>query len=100
LDLSGALPDGTTFDGPAGLRTVLLSRSGEFVMNMTERLFTYALGRGVEYSDAPTVRKIVREAADANDRFSSLILGIVKSDAFQMRKTVDRGAATTAAGGR
>jgi hypothetical protein len=100
LDLSGVLPDGTAFDGPAGLRKILLSRSGEFVTNMTERLFTYALGRGAEYYDAPAVRKIARDAAEQNYRFSSLILGIVKSDAFQMRRTLDRPATTEAARGQ
>ena len=99
LDLSGVLPDGTAFDGPLGLRKVMLGRSSEFVANMTERLFTYALGRGAEYYDAPAIRRIAREAAAQNYRFSALVLGIVTSDAFQMRRTLDR-AALTAAGAR
>jgi mono/diheme cytochrome c family protein len=85
IDASGVLPDGTKFDGPAGLRKVLLSHPEEFVTTVTEKLLTYALGRGLEYYDAPAVRKITREAAAGNYRWSSLILGIVKSVPFQMR---------------
>jgi Protein of unknown function (DUF1592)/Protein of unknown function (DUF1588)/Protein of unknown function (DUF1587)/Protein of unknown function (DUF1585)/Protein of unknown function (DUF1595) len=83
IDSSGILPDGTRFEGPAGLREVLLSRRELFVETFTERLLTYALGRGVEEYDRPVIRKIVREA-DA-PRWSSIILGIVKSTPFQMR---------------
>jgi Protein of unknown function (DUF1592)/Protein of unknown function (DUF1588)/Protein of unknown function (DUF1587)/Protein of unknown function (DUF1585)/Protein of unknown function (DUF1595) len=83
IDSSGVLPDGTRFEGPAGLREVLLSRRALFVETFTERLLTYALGRGVEEYDRPVIRKIVREA-DA-PRWSSIILGIVKSTPFQMR---------------
>jgi hypothetical protein len=63
----------------------LLSRREQFVATVTEKLLTYALGRGLEYYDAPTVRKITAEAAGAQSRWSSLILGIVKSTPFQMR---------------
>ncbi len=97
MDLSGTLPDGTAFDGPAGLRKLLLSRSREFVENMVERLLTYAVGRGTEYYDAPTVRKITRDAAARDYRFSAIIEGIVKSDPFQMRKALDRPVTTAAA---
>jgi hypothetical protein len=83
IDSSGVLPDGTRFDGPAGLREVLLNRQELFVETFTERLLTYALGRGVEEYDRPVIRKIVREARDP--RWSSIILGIVKSTPFQMR---------------
>jgi hypothetical protein len=83
IDSSGVLPDGTRFEGPAGLREVLLSRRELFVETFTERLLTYALGRGVEEYDHPVIRKIVREADDR--RWSSIILGIVKSTPFQMR---------------
>jgi hypothetical protein len=83
IDSSGVLPDGTRFDGPAGLREVLLSRRELFVETFTERLLTYALGRGVEEYDRPVIRKIVREAGEP--RWSSIILGIVKSTPFQMR---------------
>ena len=87
IDASGTLPDGTQFEGPAGLRKVLLSRPQQFVQTATEKLFTYALGRELEYYDAPTVRKILREAAPGGYRWSSLILGIIKSTPFQMRRS-------------
>ena len=88
IDSSGVLPDGTPFRGPAELQRVLLeSKSEEFVATATERLLTYALGRGVESYDAPAIRSIIREAAPKNYRWSSLILGIVKSTPFQMRRS-------------
>ena len=87
IDASGVLPDGTSFEGPAGLRQVLLSRSEEFVTNVTKKLLTYALGRGAEYYDAPAIRRIVREAAADDYRWSSLIMGVVKSTPFQMRRS-------------
>ena len=87
IDSSGVLPDGTRFEGAPGLRKVLLSRREEFVMNVTDKLLTYALGRGVEYYDAPAVRSIMREAAPGDYRWSSLITGIVKSMPFQMRRS-------------
>jgi mono/diheme cytochrome c family protein len=86
LDVSGALPDGTTFEGVAGLRQALLSHSGEFVATLTEKLLTYALGRGVEYYDAPAIRRITRDAERDDYRLSSLILEIVRSTPFQMRR--------------
>ena len=87
IDASGTLPDGAAFDGPTGLRDLLLARPDDFVGTVTEKLMMYALGRGLEYYDAPTVRKIVREAAGEEYRWSSIILGIVKSTAFQMRRS-------------
>ena len=87
VDASGVLPDGTRFEGPAGLRKVLLSRSEEFVTNVTKKLLTYALGRGAEYYDGPAIRRIVREAAADDYRWSSLIMGIVQSTPFQMRRS-------------
>ena len=87
IDSSGALPDGTRFEGAPGLRNVLLERRDEFVLNVTEKLLTYALGRGVEYYDAPAVRSIMREAAPDDYRWSSLITGIIKSPPFQMRRS-------------
>ncbi|MEE8439863.1 MAG: DUF1585 domain-containing protein [Micropepsaceae bacterium] len=89
IDSSGTLPDGTSFDGPLGLREVLLSKQDLFVETFTERLLTYALGRGVEHYDLPAVRKITREAADDDYRWSSIILGIVRSTPFQMRSASD-----------
>ena len=87
IDSSGVLPDGTRFHGPAELRKILLSHPEQFVNIVTENLLTYALGRGLEYYDQPAIRKMVREAAANNYRWSSLILGIVRSTPFQMRKS-------------
>jgi mono/diheme cytochrome c family protein len=89
IDSSGALPDGTTFDGPAGLRNVLMTKKDMFVETFTEQFLTYALGRGVEQYDHPVLRKITREAASDNHRWSSIILGIVNSTPFQMRRVSD-----------
>ena len=89
IDASGVFPDGTKFDGPTGLRQALLSRSDRFVTVLTDKLMTYALGRGLEYYDAPAVRAIVRKAARNDYRFStSLIEGVVQSAPFQMRKSL------------
>jgi Protein of unknown function (DUF1592)/Protein of unknown function (DUF1588)/Protein of unknown function (DUF1585) len=85
IEASGELVDGTRLDGPAGLRQALLSRSDVFVSTLTEKLLTYALGRGVRYYDMPAVRAITRAAAENDYRFSSLVSGIVNSTAFQMR---------------
>lgn len=87
IDVSGVFPDGTEFDGVDGLRELLLSRPEQFVGNLTEKMLTYALGRGVEQNDMPAVRTIRREAARSNYSFSSLILGIVDSTPFQMRRS-------------
>jgi hypothetical protein len=87
IDPSGQLPDGTEFQGPAELREILLSNREQFVITVTEKLLTYALGRGLEYYDQPVVRKIVRDAAQSNYRWSSLIGGIVNSTPFQMRRS-------------
>jgi hypothetical protein len=88
IDSSGALPDGAKFQGPVELRKLLMSKSDQFATAVTERLLTYALGRGVEYYDQPVVRKIMRETAP-DYRWSSLILGIVKSEPFQMRRALE-----------
>jgi len=96
IDASGTLPDGTKFDGIAGLRGLLLRQPEEFVMTVAEKLLTYALGRRLEYYDAPAVRAIVRDAARGEYRWSSLILGIVTSTPFQMRQSA---AAPAAIGG-
>jgi mono/diheme cytochrome c family protein len=85
VNASARLPDGTTFNGPTELRKILLQHSDEFVTTVTEKLLTYALGRGLEASDAPAVWQIKREAARDNYRFASLIQGIVTSTPFQMR---------------
>jgi len=86
IDPSGKLPDGTEFQGPAGLRQALLSgHRDEFLSTMIEKMLTYALGRGVEYYDKPAVRAISREAARDNYRISAVITAIVNSTPFQMR---------------
>jgi hypothetical protein len=88
IDASGLLPDGTPFDGPVGLRDLMVStRRDLFLENFTERLLTYALGRGVEEYDRPVIRKIVRETASDDHTWSSIILGIIKSKSFQMIQT-------------
>jgi hypothetical protein len=86
IDASGKLVDGTAVDGPGDLRKALVKRPEQFAQTVTEKLMTYALGRTVEYYDMPTIRKIVRDAAKDNYRFSSIVSGIVKSSPFQMRK--------------
>jgi hypothetical protein len=87
IDASGKLPDGTEFEGPAGLTAILATKyRDDFVRTATEKLLTYAIGRGVEYYDNPSIRAITREAARDNFRVSSLILAIVKSTPFQMRR--------------
>jgi hypothetical protein len=87
IDATGSLPDGSKFEGVDGLERGLLGRPELFASTFTEKLLTYGLGRGVEYYDAPAVRKIVREAQADNFRFSSFILGIVNSVPFQMRRS-------------
>jgi hypothetical protein len=84
IDASGVLLDGTKVEGPRELRQALLAQKTQFVKAVTEKLLTYALGRGLEYYDAPTVRAIDRAAADNDYRWSTLILDIVKSAPFQM----------------
>ena len=83
----GELADGTKVDGVVGLRKAILSRPEVFLGTLTEKLLTYALGRGLDYRDMPAVRRIVSTAANDNYRFSALILGVVHSTPFQMRMT-------------
>ena len=85
IDASGGLPDGSEFVGASGLEQALLDRPELFVRTLTEKLMTFALGRGVEYYDAPSIRKIVATARDDDYRFSRVIMGIVQSTPFQMR---------------
>ena len=85
IDASGVLPNGAEFEGPSGLRTLLVNNPEQFVRTLTEKLLAYALGRGVEYYDYPTIRKITRDAAATDYRWSSIVLGIVESPPFQMR---------------
>jgi hypothetical protein len=88
VDASGGLPDGNRFTGVEGLEEGLLSRPDVFAGTLTEKLMTFALGRGVEYYDGPAIRKIVREAKASDYRFSAIVLGIAKSAPFTMRKTL------------
>ena len=87
IDASGALPSGESFDGPAAFRAALLEQRETFVTTLTQKMLTYALGRGAEYYDMPAVRRIVHEAAVNDYRWSSIILGIVDSLPFQMRRS-------------
>jgi hypothetical protein len=85
IDSTGQLADGTPVSGPEDLRRSVLSRSDSFMTIATEKLYTYALGRPVHSYDMPTVRGIVRRAAANDNRFSSLVTGIIESDAFLKR---------------
>jgi hypothetical protein len=90
IDASGKLPDGTVFEGAAGLARVLLDQHRqEFIDTFTEKLMTYALGRGIESYDRPAMRSIMKEAAEGNTTIPALIDAIVKSSQFQMRRTRD-----------
>jgi len=98
IDSSGQLADGTKITGVVGLREALLKHPEYFVGTLTEKMLTYALGRPLEYYDMPVVRGIVQGAAKSDYRFSSLIEGIVKSEPFEMKKTLeDSGPAVTSA---
>jgi mono/diheme cytochrome c family protein len=87
IDASGVTPDGFALNGPADLRAYLLSHPEQFVTTTTEKMMTYALGRGVEYYDQPAVRRIIREAEADNYSWSSIVLGVVNSVPFQMRRS-------------
>ena len=86
LDASGQLVDGSKIDGVISLRQGLLRYSPQFVRTVTEKLLTYALGRGVEYDDMPVVRSIVHEAAKTDYSLSGIVLQIVKSTPFQTNR--------------
>jgi hypothetical protein len=90
VDASSQLTDGTKIVGVVDLRNALLRYSPQFARVVTEKLLTYALGRGVEYQDMPVVRAIVRDAARNNYRFSTLIEGIVNSEPFQMNRKPEK----------
>jgi len=87
IDSTAVLWNGAKVDGPAALRQAIVSRPQPFIRNMTEMLFMYGLGRGIEHYDMPFIRQILRESSSANYRFSSLVLGIVNSAPFQMRRS-------------
>jgi len=90
VDASGSLPGGINFVGPSGLKKVLMERQDYFVECISEKLLTYALGRGLEHYDLPVVRQVRREAAAKGHRFSGLVLAIVNSVPFQMRRSPER----------
>ena len=87
IDASASLPDGSAFASPAGVRAHLLDDPERIVSAFTEKLLTYALGRGLEDYDAPAVRRIVRESAESGHRWSSIVVGIVESVPFRMRRS-------------
>ena len=87
IDASGTMPDGTSFNGPRELRQALLRNPERFIATFTEKLLTYALGRGLTHADGPAVRAIMRGAAQNDYRLSSVVLGIVSSPPFQMRRS-------------
>jgi mono/diheme cytochrome c family protein len=89
VDAVGELYDGTSMNGPAGLRAALLKHQDMFILSFAERLMTYALGRRVEYYDMPAIRRIIRDAAKNDYRISSFVLGIARSAAFQMSQAED-----------
>jgi len=89
IDASAQVFDGAKIDGPAGLRQWLVGYSDQFVQVVAEKLLTYALGRGVDYQDMPLVRSIARDAASDGNRFSALVLAVVKSRPFQMNMKVE-----------
>src|SRR5207302_11284109 len=91
IDPSGKRPDGAVFEGPAGLKKILLSRRrDDFVATAAGKLLIYALGRGLEHYDMPAVRAIARDAAKDDYRMSALIAAVVNSTPFQMRRTSDQ----------
>jgi hypothetical protein len=84
IDAAASLPDGTRFDGITGLRQLVASHKEDFVRTFTEKLLAYAVGRGIEPADYPAIRKIARDAAFQDYRWSAIALGIVNSPAFRM----------------
>ena len=97
IDPSGTLPDGRSFQGPADLRLILRDKKDLVTRNLAEKLLTYSLGRGLEYYDERALRKILAEVADSEYRFSSLVLSIVHSDPFRMRRGLGAAAASAVA---
>ena len=86
IDATTSLPDGSAFEGPAGLRKLLADQPDRFAAAITDKLLTYALGRGVEYHDRPAIRRIVHDAAPGGYTWSALVTGIIRSTPFQMRR--------------
>jgi hypothetical protein len=86
IDTTAVLPDGTPVNGPGDLRKALVANQGQFVQTLTQKLMTYGTGRLVEWQDMPTIRAIVREAAKSDYKFIPLLMGVVNSPQFQMRR--------------
>ena len=84
INASASLPDGTAFEGMTGLRDLLVKHKDDYVRTVAEKLLAYGIGRGIEYYDLPAIRKIARESSQADYRWSSLVLGIVRSTPFSM----------------
>ena len=84
VDGSASMPDGTAFEGIAGLRKHLTEHKDDYIRTVTEKLLSYGIGRGIEYYDQPAIRKIAREAALSDFRWSSLVLGVIRSQPFTM----------------
>jgi hypothetical protein len=87
IDASGEMLGGPSFEGVSGLKEALLKQPELFVGNVANKMLTYAVARSTEYYDAPAIRAITREARDADYRFSALVLGVVRSTPFQMRRS-------------
>ena len=100
IDASGVLPDGTAFEGVTDMIAALVRRPERFVTTVTEKLLTYALGRGVEHYDMPAVRRIVGEAAEDEFRFQTIVVNIVNSYPFRYRRAADTDVATAVAAAR
>ncbi|MYI74885.1 MAG: DUF1588 domain-containing protein, partial [Acidobacteria bacterium] len=100
IDAGGVLPDGTPFAGVTDMIAALVRRPERFVTTVTEKLLTYALGRGVEHYDMPAVRRIVSEAAEDDFRFQTIVVNIVNSYPFRYRRAADAGVATAVAAAR
>ena len=90
IDPSGTLPDGKSFKGPAELRTILMEKKGQFAKCLTEKLMTYALGRGVQFYDRRAVNKIVAALEKDDYKFSRLVIEIAQSDPFRMRRGTEQ----------
>jgi hypothetical protein len=98
LDTAGVLSDGSQVNGPKELRAAIVSRPDAFVTVITEKMFMYALGRGLEPSDMPVVRRVVKKAAQNDYRLSSIVTGIVESAPFQMRTKLETGSQSADSG--
>ena len=97
IDVTGVMFDGSKVSSPASVRAILAGKPDVITSVMTERMLTYALGRGSEYYDMPAIRAILRDAGKSNYKFSSIVMGIIRSQAFQMRRRTSDSAPTETA---